>query len=62
VVNLDFMLLGFVAVLHLRHIVNQLLVMLRYLVLYIFVDLDRVGLGAHSQQQQKQCGNNLPDT
>jgi hypothetical protein len=26
------------------------------------VDLDRVGLGAHSQQQQKQCGNNLPDT
>jgi hypothetical protein len=60
VVNLDFMLLGFVVVLQLRHILNELFVMLRYLVLYIVVDLDRVGLGAHCQQQQQQSGNNLP--
>jgi hypothetical protein len=58
--NLDFMLLGFVAVLHLRNILNQLLVVLRYFVLYVVLHLDRVGLGAHCQQQHG-C-NNLPET
>jgi hypothetical protein len=56
--NLYFMLLGFVAVLHLRHILNQLLGVLRYFVLYIILHLDRVGLAAHRQQQHRS--NNLP--
>jgi hypothetical protein len=51
--NLDFMLLGFVAVLHLRHILNQLLIMLRNFVLYVVLHLDGVGLGTHCQQQHR---------
>lgn len=58
VMNFYVMRLGLVAVLDLRHILNHLLDMLRYSVLYMFLHLDRVGLGAHCQQQHRS--NNLP--
>jgi hypothetical protein len=60
VVNFHFVFLKLVAVLHLRNVLHQLLVVLRCLVLDFVVHLDGVAPGAHRHQHQDGCS--LPET